>query len=144
MLPYWADALDKSTQIGRHIFYRLRSSLGDSRAFVQHYAGTEPEPRPPGAAVVLPPSEATEMLAGALISESLNGATKDVEKAAQPPAPPLAADLASGTLIVGGEAPATGPKRSKPAADCTSRSDGKQLSPLGKADLRAGSSAGGC
>src|SRR5438270_1491218 len=28
VLPYWADSLDKMVQIGRHIFYRLRSSLG--------------------------------------------------------------------------------------------------------------------
>jgi hypothetical protein len=55
VLPYWADSLDKSVQIGRHIFYRLRNSLGDSRSFFQRYGGTEPEVRQPGATVVIPP-----------------------------------------------------------------------------------------
>ena len=48
VLPYWADTLDKSAQVGRHIFYRLRSSLGDARGFSQRYSGTEPPFRVPG------------------------------------------------------------------------------------------------
>jgi len=52
VLPYWADSLDKSVQIGRHIFYRLRGTLGEKNAFSQHYAGTEPVVRPPNAAVM--------------------------------------------------------------------------------------------
>ena len=42
VLPYWASALDKQVQIGRHIFYRLKGSLGSSSAFGQRYAGREP------------------------------------------------------------------------------------------------------
>ena len=42
VLPYWADSLDKSIQIGRHIFYRLKSGLGASSAFRQRYGGVEP------------------------------------------------------------------------------------------------------
>ena len=144
VLPYWADSLDKTVQIGRHIFYRLRSTLGDRNAFVQRYAGAEPEVHPANA-VVLPPTMITEQLAGALISDSLNGATKDVEKAAQPAAPPLAADLGGGSLIVDGPAPAASPtRRRKPSTDCAGGSDGKQLAPLGKAEMRAGASSSGC
>jgi hypothetical protein len=58
-----------------------------------------------------------EELAGALISNGLNGASKDVEKAGRPAAPPLAADLSSGSLIARGGAPAALPRRSKAAAE---------------------------
>ena len=144
VLPYWADSLDKTVQIGRHIFYRLRSSLGDRNAFVQRYAGTEPDVHPPNGAVILPESAATEQLAGALISDSLIGATKDVEKAGQPAAAPLAADLGSGSLIIDGQAPAPPSRRKKPAANCPSSDDSKQLSPIRPSDVRAGSSSPGC
>ena len=42
VLPYWADSLDKTVQIGRHMFYRLRGSVGDKGSFFQRYAGFEP------------------------------------------------------------------------------------------------------
>jgi exopolysaccharide biosynthesis WecB/TagA/CpsF family protein len=145
VLPYWADSLDKTVQIGRHIFYRLRSTLGEKNAFMQRYAGAEPEVHPPGAALVLPPSETTEQLAGALIGDGLNGAAKDVEKAGQPAGSRLVADIASGTLIAGAPtAPAAAPRRSKSAADCTTGEAGKQLSPLTRADMRAGGTSPGC
>jgi spore germination cell wall hydrolase CwlJ-like protein len=146
VLPYWADSLDKSVQIGRHIFYRLRGSLGEKNAFSQRYAGTEPIVRPPDAALILPPTATTEQLANALLSDNVNGTTKDVEKAGPPPPPPLAADLSAGSLIADGQTPAPPPPARKPRlpADCPSASDSKQLSPLGKSDLRAGGSAPGC
>jgi len=144
VLPYWADSLDKTVQIGRHIFYRLRGTLGNSSAFSQHYAGAEPEVRPPNAAVVLPES-ASEQLAGALINDNLNGPSKDVEKAGGPGTPPLAADLGGGSLINDGQAStATPPRGTKPPADCPAGGDSTQLSPLGKADMRAGGSSPGC
>ena len=144
VLPYWADSLDKSVQIGRHIFYRLRSSLGDKNAFVQRYAGTEPEVKPPDAAIVLPESAMTQQLAGALISDNLNGAPKEVEKAGQPP-PPLAADLGAGSLIIDGQqTPAPKPRRPKSTADCPAGGENRQISPMGKADLRAGGSSTAC
>ena len=144
VLPYWADSLDKTVQIGRHIFYRLRSSLGERNAFMQRYAGTEPEVKPPDAAIVLPESAVTQQLAGALISDNLNGAPKDVEKASQPPAP-LAADLGAGSLIIDGQqTPAPKPRRAKTAADCPAGGEARQLSPLGKADMRAGGSSTSC
>jgi exopolysaccharide biosynthesis WecB/TagA/CpsF family protein len=144
VLPYWADSLDKSVQIGRHIFYRLRGSLGERNAFMQRYAGAEPEVHPANSTVVLPPSATTEQLAGALLSNSLNGASDDVEKAAASPAPPLAADIGGGSLISDGDTPAVLSGRKKPTTDCAAPHESKQLSPLGKTDLRAGSSSPGC
>jgi exopolysaccharide biosynthesis WecB/TagA/CpsF family protein len=145
VLPYWADSLDKTVQIGRHIFYRLRSTLGDKNAFMQRYAGAEPEVHAPGAALVLPPSETTAQLAGALIGDALNGATRDVEKAGQPATTALAADIASGTLIAGAPtAPVAAPRRSKSAADCATGGDAKRLSPLTPADMRASGSSSSC
>ena len=142
VLPYWADSLDKTVQIGRHIFYRLRSSLGEPNAFLQRYAGTEPEVRPPDGAIVLPQSATTEQLAGALLSDNVNGALKDVEKAGQAPASQLAADIGSGSLIVDGQG-STGPaKKAKPSTDCPAGGDNRKLFPLGKADMRSGESSG--
>ena len=37
--PIGRISLDKTVQIGRHIFYRLRGTLGEPNAFSQHYAG---------------------------------------------------------------------------------------------------------
>jgi N-acetylglucosaminyldiphosphoundecaprenol N-acetyl-beta-D-mannosaminyltransferase len=145
VLPYWADSLDKTVQIGRHIFYRLRSTLGERNAFSQHYAGAEPEVKPPNAAVVLPQSAMTEQLAGALLGENVGGPSKEVEKAAQPVTPPLAADLGGGSLIVDGQPLVAAPKpRTKPPMECAAAGESKKLSPLEKADLRAGGSALGC
>ena len=146
VLPYWADSLDKTVQIGRHIFYRLRSTLGDRNAFVQRYSGSEPEVRPPNAAVILPESAMTEELAGALLSDNVNGSPKDVEKAGQAAESPLAADLAGGSLIADGQAPAAASpaRRARPKGDCPVGRESKQLSPLGKAEMRADGSPASC
>jgi exopolysaccharide biosynthesis WecB/TagA/CpsF family protein len=144
VLPYWADSLDKSVQIGRHIFYRLRGMLGEKSAFSQHYAGTEPVVRPPDAAVILPES-AAEQLAGALISNDVNGPAKTVEKAGEPATAALAADLGRGSLIIDDQAPAAVPARgAKRSSDCQTADNSKQLSPLGRADMRAGAALSGC
>jgi spore germination cell wall hydrolase CwlJ-like protein len=144
VLPYWADALDKTVQIGRHIFYRLRSTLGEPNAFAQRYAGTEPVVHPPDSAIILPQSATTEQLAGALLSDNLNGALKDVEKAGQPAPPALAADIGSGSLIVDGQVPAAPPlPKAKAATDCQTP-DSRKLSPLGKADMRSTASPARC
>ncbi len=42
VLPYWASTLAKSTVVGAHIFYRWSGSWGRPAAFVQGYAGHEP------------------------------------------------------------------------------------------------------
>ena len=145
VLPYWADSLDKTVQIGRHIFYRLRSRLGEPNAFMQRYAGTEPEVHPPTTAIILPETAATEQLAGALLSDNLNGPLKDVEKAGQAAPTQLAADIGGGSLLADGQVPAApAPKKAKPSTDCTAAGDSKKLSPLGKAEMRPGGSSGGC
>jgi exopolysaccharide biosynthesis WecB/TagA/CpsF family protein len=144
VLPYWADSLDKTVQIGRHIFYRLRGALGEKSAFSQRYAGAEPAVTAPNAAVVLSQSD-TALLAGALINDNVNGPSKDIEKAGQPGAPPLAADLGGGSLIIDGQAPAAGPVRGpKQSVDCPASTDSKKLSPLGKADMGAGGPSPNC
>jgi len=87
----------------------------------------------------------TEQLAGALISDNLIGAAKDVEKAAQPTAPPLAADIGIGSLIADGQAPAASqPRRKKTSNDCAVAGENKQLSPMGKSEMRANGASSGC
>ena len=143
VLPYWADSLDKTVQIGRHIFYRLRSTLGDSRSFFQRYAGTEPQVRQPGATVVIPPSDVPQQLTDALISDDANGSVKEVEKAAAQAATPLLVDASRGTLLAdnqGAPAPAHRPKSS---ADCAV-TDHKQLTALSVTDMRASAAPSAC
>src|SRR5206468_2652528 len=102
VLPYWADVLDKTVQIGRHIFYRLRGPLGDARGFSQRYGGAEPDlPKPEAATIVLPATAATAALATALASDGTTAAP-NVEKAAAP-ASPLAVDSAASRLIADGD-----------------------------------------
>jgi len=146
VLPYWADSLDKTVQIGRHIFYRLRGTLGDSRSFFQRYAGSEPLPPKPetDTAVVIPPAAVTDQLASALISDNVAGASTDVEKAAVPPAPAPLVDSLHGTLLADGEAAPVPSPRHKRTADCPASSQGKQLKPLTAEDVRAGVSNSGC
>lgn len=144
VLPYWADSLDKTVQIGRHIFYRLRSSLGDSRAFIQHYAGSEPLPPKPETTIVIPPAAVTDQLASALISDGVTTSAQEVEKAAPPATPAPLIDSLHGTLI-GDDGGATAQaKRPKQPSECPSSGDGKQLRPLGANDIRAGDSHSGC
>ena len=143
VLPYWADSLDKSVQIGRHIFYRLPSVLGDARSFFQHYAGREPEIPKPQSTVVLPPSPATQALANALIADDTNGPTKDVEKAASPTAQ-LAIDSSHGTLIVDGGTPPVEAHHEKASSGCPVAGDHKQLTAIGANNLRVGISTPGC
>ena len=85
VLPYWADSLDKSAQLGHHIFYRLRSIFGEGRAFSQRYAGSEPEIKVPGAAIADSAGAVTPQWANALIGDGVQGIAKDIEKAVAPP-----------------------------------------------------------
>jgi spore germination cell wall hydrolase CwlJ-like protein len=143
VLPYWADSLDKTIQIGRHIFYRLRSVLGDSRSFFQRYGGAEPQIPQPGSIALIPSSAAAEQLANVLISDGLNGAARDVEKAAQP-ASPLAVDSARGTLVADGQAPPAPSRRAKAPSECAAAGERKQLAPLSANDIRSGVPTPGC
>lgn len=147
VLPYWADSLDKSVQIGRHIFYRLRNSLGDSRSFFQRYAGTEPEVPKPGDTIVVPPSAATEQLASALISDGMAGTTSEVEKASARPSSPLLIDSVGSTLLADAEVTAPmrpRPRKPKSSQGCVGSDERKQLTPLGANDVRASRNSTSC
>ena len=144
VLPYWADSLDKTVQIGRHIFYRLRSSLGDSRSFLQRYAGTEPSPPIREAVTVIPPDAVTQELASALMSDHVEGISKDVEKAAVGPTSPLEIDATRSVLLADSGAAPAPVHQAKPSSSCMPAADRKQLAPLRANDMRAGASASGC
>jgi spore germination cell wall hydrolase CwlJ-like protein len=148
VLPYWADSLDKAVQIGRHIFYRLRGTVGDGRSFFQRYAGFEPpipDPRPAVVAVPAATPSDQQQLAKVLIGEDNKGMAQDAEKVALT-ATPLLVDAVRPTLIAdGGQAPvATTSKRPKSSNACAADSDGKRLVPLGANDMRALPEASGC
>ena len=146
VLPYWADSLDKSVKIGRHIFYRLKSSLGASGAFRQRYAGIEP--LPPAPSTVEVSLEAVQN-AGTLLSEPIAGSPLQVAVGelvgSSQPKPQLVADAASGTLLLDGGAERTpSQNRRNEANPCAGPNSGKQLKPLGANDVRAQSSRSGC
>lgn len=141
VLPYWADSLDKTAQIGRHIFYRLRSTMGDPRSFFQRYAGVEPSPPRPAAALIIPPGAVTDELANALISDDISSHADEVEKAS-PPSSPLLIDSTRGTLLAGENADAARPaKKPKATSECPSAADRKQIAPIGANDLNASRAA---
>jgi hypothetical protein len=58
VFPHWAPRLWKTAVIGSHNFYRLPAGDGMPGAFVQAYAGREPEPRPAVAMAAASPSTA--------------------------------------------------------------------------------------
>jgi spore germination cell wall hydrolase CwlJ-like protein len=136
VLPYWADSLDKSVQIGRHIFYRLRSSLGDARAFSQRYGGSEPPFREPGT-VVVPQTAETQQLTNALIGAGSEPLAAGAEKASPAPSSPLLVDLEHGILVAdrGHKSAQAGP--AKTAATCDAPTDHKQVAALKADDMRA-------
>jgi spore germination cell wall hydrolase CwlJ-like protein len=146
VLPYWADSLDKSEQIGRHIFYRLRGSIGDARGFSQRYGGAEPPFRVPGATVVMPQTAETEQLAKTLISGGAQGTTEEVAKASPVPSPPLLVDSAHAVLLADGNSSSApnSKHRAQPSATCDTSVGSKQLSPIRADDMRASGGNSGC
>ncbi|MFL6726586.1 MAG: cell wall hydrolase [Sphingomicrobium sp.] len=143
VLPYWADALDKTVQIGRHIFYRLRGTFGDSRSFFQHYSGGEPEIGNPAETVILPQSSDTALLASALISDSVNAASSEVEKAPQPPSS-LLVDSAPSTLVADAQATAAVSHTARSPDECPASGARKRLAPLRATDMRSKAAAPSC
>ena len=145
VLPYWADSLDKSVQIGRHIFYRLKSGLGASGAFRQRYAGVEPAPLAPSTVEVsleaiedagnmLVPIETgpLQVTSGELIASN--------EQKSQ-----LTADASAGTLLIdGATSQATASTKRADREGCGQGASGKHLRPLGANDVRAQSSKDAC
>jgi spore germination cell wall hydrolase CwlJ-like protein len=144
VLPYWADSLDKSTEVGHHIFYRLRSIFGESRAFSQRYGGAEPQVRVPGAAVVIPPAAVTQQLANALISDDSKGLTKDVEKPVIQPSSPLLVDSTRGTLLADSGTAPQHIRKQRSSGECPPSADRKQMIPLGANDMRAPADTTSC
>jgi hypothetical protein len=146
VLPYWADSLDKSVQIGRHICYRLRGAVGDSRSFFQRYAGFEPPiPAPRLANNNTPgPTEAEQQqLVKVLIEEDTKGTANGAEKT-EAATSPLAIDAIRSALIADGSAPSPQAETKKRVGACPSESDGKRLTPLEPTDMRAGLSTPSC
>ena len=144
VLPYWADSLDKSVQVGRHIFYRLRSTFGEPRAFSQRYAGTEPPFREPGATVVIPQTPEGQQLANALINDAAPLAAPPPERAPAKPDTPLVIDSTTSTLLIDGSAPPPAVQHSKRSVKCSTSEDRTKLTPLGANDVRSGASADSC
>lgn len=144
VIPYWADSLDKSVQVGRHIFYRLRSTFGEPRAFSQRYSGIEPPFREPGATVVIPPTPEGQEAANALISDSAPVPALPAEHTPAKPDTPLLIDSATSTLLIDGPAPPATVQHSKRSSKCSTSEDGSKLTPLGANDMRSGSSASSC
>lgn len=145
VLPYWADSLDKSIQIGRHIFYRFKSGLGASNAFRQRYAGIEPTPpSPTTVAVSIEAVQNSGQLLSAPVQEDpLQVSAGELIAGSQPKAE-LAADTLQGTLIIDGGALPVAATRDQKTDACASRSGNKQLRPLEANDVRAKSSNTGC
>ncbi|HEV2593844.1 MAG TPA: WecB/TagA/CpsF family glycosyltransferase [Sphingomicrobium sp.] len=145
VLPYWADSLDKSVQIGRHIFYRLRNVFGEARAFSQHYAGTEPPFREPGTAIIIPETPEGQQLADKLMGDqSKAGEDRNATPAAPKPATPLIIDAQPSTLLVGEDSERQRPRRKGKSTDCGGSRDQRQLSPLKPTDMRSGSIESSC
>ncbi len=142
VLPYWAESLDKSVQIGRHIFYRLKGGLGASRAFSQRYGGHEPEPPSPSTVEVsLQALENLDPMLGAPTVDS--GLQASGGELMTPPAPEsnLLADTSKGNLLLDGDTPqlpqaptATAPKKSDA---CGAEADAKRLRPMSANDMHA-------
>ena len=144
VLPYWADSLDKSVQLGRHIFYRLRSVIGEPRAFSQRYSGTEPPFREPGATVVIPQTPEGQQAANALISDTAPIPAPPAVHAPAKPDTPLLIDSTTSTLLIDGSAPPPPVQHSKRSAKCSTPDDRTKLTPMGATDMRPGSSANSC
>jgi hypothetical protein len=145
VLPYWADSLDKSIQIGRHIFYRFKSGLGASNAFRQRYAGVEPTPpSPTTVAVSIEAVQNSGKLLSAPVQEDPLQVSAGELIAGSQPKPELAADTLQGTLIIDGDAAPVASSRDRKTEACANGADNKQLRPLEANDVRAKSPKTSC
>ena len=140
VLPYWADSLDKSVQVGRHIFYRLPRIFGDASAFSQRYGGIEQPFVKSSATVVLAPGVATS-----LIGDGVQGSAKDTEQSAVPTTSPLLVDSVRGALLAdGGGTPVSGPShRTKNSSGCSGRSE-TRVAPMSANDMRSSVDSSAC
>jgi hypothetical protein len=138
VVPYWSDSLDKVAVIGRHIFYRLRGSVGARAAFSQAYSNDEPAPplAPPSAEMIaqtLERVDAPAVTAAPRVKADEVQALGAGEAADTGANAALQADIGPGELIVGGPPPSN--KSIKKSSDnCAARSGGR-LMPLGAQNL---------
>jgi len=145
VLPYWADSLDKSVQLGRHIFYRLKGNLGASNVFRQRYAGVEPLPPPPSSVEVS--LEAAQDAGNPLaptVEESPLKVTAGELITKNEPKPDLMADAARGTLVIDSGTPIIKSTRREEATGCAANGGGKPLRPMAANDVRAQGPSSGC
>jgi spore germination cell wall hydrolase CwlJ-like protein len=153
VLPYWADSLAKSVQIGHHIFYRLKGGLGTDAAFSQRYGGKEPDLPSPSSAVAVA-TEAAEQ-AQALLNSGLIGDVPAPPKvvadaagiaAATQPKQMLLADSSKGALLIDNGAPAAAnaaPARGKAQSECSTMA-GRPMRAISPNDYHAGGAGAGC
>jgi spore germination cell wall hydrolase CwlJ-like protein len=141
VLPFWADSLDKSVQVGRHIFYRLKGGLGAARTFSQRYGGREPEPPPPSAVeVALEAIGSLDPMSGAPTVDTGLQVTGGNLVVPATPEQKLLADTTQGTLLLDGDAPRLSePKAAvtpKKPVTCGSAENDKRLRPISADDRR--------
>jgi hypothetical protein len=138
VVPYWAGSLDKTVQIGRHIFYRLRGQLGEGRLFRQRYSGVEVLPslvpvilKPLDAAPLPPLKSVSELVAEEAVREpkSEEMATTLINR--------LTADLTSGSLLLG-ERTAQQKQTDRKDVECERPEESKQLTRLQPNEIDAG------
>jgi spore germination cell wall hydrolase CwlJ-like protein len=144
VLPYWAEYLDKSVQIGQQIFYRLRGVAGEAAAFSQHYNRHEPAPSllNPLSAAGETPSSVAAAVAGGENSQSSSGPENKLPQ----PNSDLIADGVKPVLIADGLAsaqPHHQESRAASASDAPCQPGRKpiELLPLSADDHRSGRSA---
>ncbi len=139
VLPYWADSLDKAAQIGRHIFYRLKGSMGSSRAFSQPHKGSEPLP-PPTGAVVLPlevPSQSTLVTDPINVAGGLEAIAGELVANSAPIQAPVADATAGGLLKDEGVIGRRNNNRAEPSAKSACKADeSTRLEPMGTANMQ--------
>ena len=145
VLPYWADSLDKSLQVGRHIFYRFKAGLGSSSAFRQRYSGVEPTPPAPSTVEVSLEAvqEAGPTLTSSVETSPLQVNAGELIKGSDPK-PELVADIAQGTLVIDGDGPVRKTVSRNDASDCQEGGAGKPLKPLSANDARAQGQSAAC
>ena len=138
VLPYWADSLDKVRQIGRHIFYRLKGSLGSSRAFTQAYKGSEPAIPAPAPAIITVDIPSDD---GAIITAVANPGglrTFEGELVGKTTTEAPLADAAAGVLLSDGEDPRDRPISAKKPEkqSCRSTGDNVRLKPMSTSTMQ--------
>ena len=143
VLPYWADSLDKTVQIGRHIFYRLRGSLGDAHLFRKAYGGIEVIPQPTSLTQNLPtPVEGVDKASAPLVAEDNTGQAQVAARVGAATANPTA-DLAKGTLLADELQPIR-PSTPQKSVACSQSTETRQLKPMGAEKFQAGPTSSVC